>query len=137
MHEALRLAERSRQKEKNALLGELQRLERRYEPTVRGLHSDLETYRRKTQSERHSHEEALQEKQARVEALEAALRREKLLRKRAEERHRLEMEGVQSELDLMRQSLRQMEKKVFFRNALEEAAASAEQPPIEDYHFRY
>ncbi|ORC88538.1 uncharacterized protein TM35_000161760 [Trypanosoma theileri] len=60
------------------------------------------------------HASVLAAREAEVRRLRAALRRSRRRQQRAEERHRLELHGVSSEVSLMRQALRAMEKRVYY-----------------------
>lgn len=66
--------------------------------------------------------------------LEAELQRVRTALRKETTRYQLEKEGAESELQLMRQSLRQLEKKMFFSRAREEYAAK-EEVPLSKYYL--
>lgn len=133
LQEALDLAEKDRRRQHNEVYATEQRISRQYYPKVQSLHAEVEECRRSSLAQAHDHAKLLAEKEALVEELQQRLRAEASQRKRIEERYRLEMEGVHSELDLMRQSLRQMERRVYYRDARDQASEEA-QLELERYY---
>lgn len=73
------------------------------------------------ETERKHFLEVVEEQQRRARELAAALSQAKATLKKETTRFQLEKKGAESELLLMRQSLRQLEKKVYFTKAREEA----------------
>lgn len=133
LEDSLRLLERDRRRRHDAVYTTEQRISRQYYPKVQSLQSELMTHRRRSMSMEKHHTAALSEKDGVIAVLQERLEKEVLRRHRVEERYRLEMRGVQSELDLMRQTLRQMERKVYYRHAREEASEEAERGLLDLY----
>ncbi|KPI83589.1 hypothetical protein ABL78_7376 [Leptomonas seymouri] len=125
LRDALELAEKDRRQQHNEVYATEQRISRLYYPKVQSLHSELAEYRRTSAVKTRDYAAAIAQKDEQIEELQQRLKAEASQRRRVEERHRLEMEGVHSELDLMRQSLRQMERRVYYRNVRDQASEDA------------
>ena len=53
-----------------------------------------------------------------IESLQSALQKERTAKQRMAKKHRLESEGLQSDIALLKQQLRQLERRIFFAHAL-------------------
>ncbi|CAM41950.1 conserved hypothetical protein [Leishmania braziliensis MHOM/BR/75/M2904] len=133
LQEALRLAEKERRRQHNEVYTTEQRMSLQYYPKVQSLHAELEECRRGALAQAQYSAKVIAEKDALVKELRQKLKAEAGQRKRMEERYRLEMKGVHSELDLMRQSLRQMERRVYYRDVRDQASEEA-QHGLERYY---
>ncbi|KAG5505933.1 hypothetical protein JIQ42_06728 [Leishmania sp. Namibia] len=133
LQEALELAEKERRRQHNEVYATEQRMSHQYYPKLQSLHAELEECRRGALAQAHEGAKAIAQKDELIEELRRKLKAEANQRKRIEERYKLEMKGVHSELDLMRQSLRQMERRVYYRDVRDQAAEEA-QHELERYH---
>lgn len=134
LQNALELAEKDRRQQHNEVYATEQRMSKQYYPKVQSLHSELAEYRRSAAAQAKDHAAALAKKDAQIAELQLKVKAETTQRRRVEERHRLEMDGVHSELDLMRQSLRLMERRVYYRNVREQASEETEVELERYYH---
>jgi DNA repair exonuclease SbcCD ATPase subunit len=134
LHNASELAEKDRRQQHNEVYATEQRMAKQYYPKVQSLHSELAEYRRSSAAQARDYAAALAKKDEQIAALQQRLKAEAAQRRRVEERYKLEMDGVHSELDLMRQSLRQMERRVYYRNVRDDAAEEAEATLEQYYH---
>ncbi|KPA77013.1 hypothetical protein ABB37_07367 [Leptomonas pyrrhocoris] len=134
LQNALELAEKDRRQQHNEVYATEQRMSKQYYPKVQSLHSELAEYRRVSAAQARDHAAAIAQKDEQIAALQQRLKAETTQRRRAEERHVLEMKGVHSELDLMRQSLRQMERRVYYRGVRDQASDEAE-VELERYYY--
>ncbi|KAG5484758.1 hypothetical protein LSCM1_06580 [Leishmania martiniquensis] len=126
LQEALDLAEKERRRQHNDVYATEQRMSHQYYPKLQSLHAELEECRRGAFAQAHESAKAIAQKDELIEELQRKLKAEAKQRKRIEERYRLEMKGVHSELDLMRQSLRQMERRVYYRDVRDQASEEAQ-----------
>ncbi|CAJ1986899.1 hypothetical protein conserved [Leishmania donovani] len=133
LQEALDLAEKERRRQHNEVYATEQRMSRQYYPKVQSLHAELEECRRGALAQAQENAKAIAQKDALVAELRQKLKAEVSHRRRIEERYKLEMKGVHSELDLMRQSLRQMERRVYYRDVRDQASEEA-QHELERYY---
>lgn len=135
LHDALRMAESAR-KHQHAIKDRVSHhAESHYGPMVRTLHKELGQRQHLMQSERQAMREQIIEKENKIEDLGKELQRAQSRLQRAVERHRLESDGMHSELALMRRSVRQLEKKVYFSRLREEAAREEERNITSCYFF--
>ncbi|RNC37049.1 hypothetical protein TcCL_NonESM13802 [Trypanosoma cruzi] len=81
---------------------------------MRRLRQELEECRALSLVEKEQNAALLAAREAEIEKLRGELKRERRRQRRVEERHRLEFEGVNSEVSLMRQAVRAMEKRVYY-----------------------
>ncbi|KAG5510123.1 hypothetical protein JKF63_07019 [Porcisia hertigi] len=125
LQEALELSEKERRRQHNEVYSTEQRMLRQYNPKMQSLHTELEQCRRRAVAQAHDSANTIAQKDALVAELQQKLKAEANHRKRIEERYRLEMQGVHSELDLMRQSLRQMERRVYYRDVRDQTSEEA------------
>ncbi|CAG9570205.1 conserved hypothetical protein [Leishmania major strain Friedlin] len=133
LQEALDLAEKERRRQHNEVYATEQRMSRQYYPKVQSLHAELEECRRGALAQAQENAKVIAQKDALVAELRHKLKAEVSHRRRIEERYQLEMKGVHSELDLMRQSLRQMERRVYYRDVRDQASEEA-QHELERYY---
>ncbi|GET86682.1 hypothetical protein, conserved [Leishmania tarentolae] len=126
LQEALDLTEKERRRQHNEAYATEQRMSRQYYPKMQCLHAELEDCRRGAIAQAQENAKVIAEKDALVDKLRQKLKAEVSHRKRVEERYKLEMKGVHSELDLMRQSLRQMERRVYYRDVRDQASEEAQ-----------
>ncbi|KAK7193957.1 hypothetical protein NESM_000307400 [Novymonas esmeraldas] len=126
LQEALELAEKDRRRQHNEVYATEQRVTRQYYPKVQSLQAELEECRRSAVAQTRDHARLLSEKDALVMELQQRVKAEANQRRRIEERYALEMDGVHSELDLMRQSLRQMERRVYYRDVRDQSSEVAQ-----------
>lgn len=140
LQDALALAEKDRRRQHNEVYATEQRMSRQYYPKVQSLHSELAEYRRNAAAQAKDFAAALAEKDARIADLQQKVKAEVTQRGRVEQRYKLEMAGVHSELDMMRQALRQMERRVYYRGVREtsfeagEGAEEAVESELERYY---
>ncbi|EAN91389.1 hypothetical protein, conserved, partial [Trypanosoma cruzi] len=97
---------------------DLQLMQRRMgdntDTVMRRLRQELEECRALSLVEKEQNAALLAAREAEIEKLRGELKRERRRQRRVEERHRLEFEGVNSEVSLMRQAVRAMEKRVYY-----------------------
>lgn len=126
LQSALELAEKDRRQQHNEVYATEQRMSKQYYPKVQSLHSELAEWRRTAAAQARDYAATLAQKDEQIAALQQRVKAESTQRRRVEERYKLEMDGVHSELDLMRQSLHEMERRVYYRNMRDQASEDAE-----------
>ncbi|ESL05490.1 hypothetical protein TRSC58_06859 [Trypanosoma rangeli SC58] len=114
LDEALTVAENDRRRH----AADLQLMQRRVgdnaDTILRRLRQELGECRAVTAAEKEQLSALLAAREAEIEQVRGELKRAKQREKRLEERHQLELEGVNSEVNLMRQAIRAMEKRVYY-----------------------
>ncbi|RNF22899.1 uncharacterized protein Tco025E_03036 [Trypanosoma conorhini] len=114
LDEALTLVENDRRRH----AADLQLMQRRVgdnaDTVMRRLRQELGECRAASMAEKEQRAALLAAREAEIEQVRGELKRAKKREKRLEERHRLELEGVTSEVNLMRQAIRAMEKRVYY-----------------------
>lgn len=119
--EALDFAEKV-QRENNQTVAHAEgAAEMKFKQRIADMKSGIALRKKRWEEERRQLVELLEDKQARLTSLSTQLSaaREKL--RKEEQRFALEKQGAESELQLMRQSLRQLEKKLYFAKAREDS----------------
>lgn len=132
--EAIAVAEAAKRRHNVTATAASLKASERLRPMMRSLSVQLHDHRLTAQQQRQRYESAIEDRERSLAELRLAVKNERSLRRRVEERHRFEVQGVRSELDMMRQALRQVEKKVFFSNAREELAMAEERTLMEHYY---
>ncbi|RNF07696.1 hypothetical protein TraAM80_03218 [Trypanosoma rangeli] len=114
LDEALAVAENDRRR----YAADLQLMQRRVgdnaDTILRRLRHELGECRAVTTAEKEQLAALLTAREAEIEQVRGDLKRAKQREKRLEERHRLDLDGVNSEVNLMRQAIRAMEKRVYY-----------------------
>ncbi|RNC30064.1 hypothetical protein TcCL_Unassigned07426, partial [Trypanosoma cruzi] len=114
LDEALTIVETDRRRHAADLQLMQRRMGENTDTVMRRLRQELEECRAFSLVEKEQNAALLAAREAEIEKLRGELKRERKRQRRVEERHRLEFEGVNSEVSLMRQAVRAMEKRVYY-----------------------
>jgi hypothetical protein len=122
LHEARQAIIRENHRQNADMQLALESVDARHNDLVGKLRQDLQSRRESSALERDRLEKVIGELQAELRTSKISLAQERRSKKRLIDHHKFENEGMQTEVNLMKQHLRAVEKKVFFGQARQQSS---------------